>query len=94
MRSEGSYATGTATTTNVQYGHSLGEIVTAAAGAGLRVVRLDQHLDADRVVRLHEHVDADVSAPAMGSVQDPDGRWRMHLGGQDVPVFYTLIGQR
>ncbi len=79
---EGSYATGTATTTNVQYGHSLGEIVTATAGAGLRVVRLDEHLDAD------------VRAPGMGSVQDPNGRWRMHLGGQDVPVFFTLIAER
>ncbi len=80
--SDGSYATAAGTTTNVQYGHSLGEIVTAAADAGLRVIRLDEHLDAEE------------RAPGMGSVQDPDGRWRMHLGGQDVPVFYTLIAER
>jgi SAM-dependent methyltransferase len=81
--SDGSYSGApTGTTTHVQYGHSLGEIVTAAAGAGLRIVRLD------------EHMDSELAGPGMGAVRDPDGRYRLHLGGQDMPVFFTLIAER
>lgn len=84
ITNDGSYAGGAGAeqTTNVQYGHSLGEIVTAAVAAGLRVVRLD------------EHRDASITGFGMGCVQDPDGRWRLHLGGQDMPIFYTLIAER
>ena len=68
-------------TTNVQFGHSLGEIVTAAAGAGLRVLRLVEHLDSP--------VDmADLGHP------DPDGRYRLRLREQPVPMVYTLVAER
>lgn len=81
--STGSYA-GVSTpepTTNVQFAHSLGEIVTAAAGAGLRVSRLVEHLDSP--------VDmADLGHP------DPDGRYRLRLDGQPVPMLFTLVAGR
>jgi SAM-dependent methyltransferase len=80
--SEGSYAAAAGPTTNVEYAHSLGEIVTAAADAGLRIVRLVEHLDSPLI------------GPGMGAVRDPDGRWRLHMGGQDMPVFFTLIAER
>jgi SAM-dependent methyltransferase len=82
--SEGSYAAGAASeaTTNVQYAHSLGEIVTAAADAGLAVMRLVEHLDWPLL------------PPGAGAVRDPDGRWRLHLGGQDLPVLFTLIAEK
>jgi SAM-dependent methyltransferase len=80
--SDGSYAGGGEPTTNVQYGHSLGEIVTAAVDAGLRIVRLVEHLDSPLLV------------PGGAAVRDPDGRWRLHMGGQDMPVFFTLIAER
>ena len=68
-------------TETVQYAHSLGEIVTAAVAAGLRIERLDEHLDADRDER-------GVLAP------EEDGRYRWRLGGQPVPLAYTLIARR
>lgn len=76
----GSYAVPDAPVTIVQFAHSLGEIVTAAATAGLRVVRLDEHLD----------------APDLGSgyPPDPDGRQRFRASGQLLPVLYTLIAER
>ena len=64
----------------VEYGHSLGEIVTAAIGAGLRVDALHEHLDADRDDR------GDVLA------RDPDGRYRLRVGGELLPVRFTLAG--
>jgi SAM-dependent methyltransferase len=43
--STGSYAVASEPTVHVQYAHSLGEVVTAAVGAGLRIVSLTEHLD-------------------------------------------------
>jgi SAM-dependent methyltransferase len=68
-------------TETVQYAHSLGEIVTAAVSAGLRLERLDEHLDLDRDGR-------SILAP------EDDGRYRWRLGGQPVPLTYTLIARR
>jgi SAM-dependent methyltransferase len=81
--SDGSYAAATATaTTNVQFAHSLGQIVTAAVGAGLRIVGLEEHLDGP--------------FPISGADDrpDPDGRYRLRLTDQPLPVFYTLIAER
>ena len=81
--STGSYAAATcAVTTNVLYAHSLGEVVTAAADAGLRVIRLVEHLESP----LGEDG---------GGVRETDGRHRLRLaGGYCVPVLYTLIAER
>lgn len=65
---------------SVNYAHSLGEVVTAAARvAGLRI-------DA-----LHEHLDAafDPRGDILG--EEEDGRFRVRVGGQPLPVLYTLI---
>lgn len=68
-------------TETVQYAHSLGEIVTAAVAAGLRVERLDEHLEAGRDER------------SLLTPED-DGRYRWRLGGLPVPLAYTLIARR
>lgn len=78
MESTASYAVDTEPTTNVQYAHSLGEVVTAALGAGLRVVHLAEHLDAPEDVR-------GAGAP------DDDGRYRIRIGGYPIPLVYTLV---
>jgi SAM-dependent methyltransferase len=82
---DGSYADPDAhvgATQTVQYAHSLGEVVTAAIGAGLRVERLEEHLDAARDPR--------------GTVlaREDDGRYRLRLDGQPLPLLYTLIARR
>lgn len=72
-----------------QYAWSLGETVNAAIGAGLRVVRLDEHVDA--------------SFDPRGDVlrQEADGRFRLRIGtgaaGADpepLPVLFTLIAEK
>ncbi|MEU6034318.1 class I SAM-dependent methyltransferase [Actinomadura sp. NPDC047616] len=77
----GSYAAATQTTTTVQFAHSLGEIVTAAATAGLHVIRLDEHLDAPLDL-------------GRGIPPDADGRYRFRLNGRNLPLLYTLIAER
>ncbi len=78
--------------TTVQYGHSLGEVVTAALGAGLRIAHLEEHLSGSFNTG---HFDG----------PEDDGRYRLRLGvGAErdgrrepacpVPVLYTLIAQR
>lgn len=80
----GSYTDRTAVLANpttVQFSHSLGEIVTAAAGAGLRVVALHEHLDAPLDLTGHATADA-------------NGRYRLTVDGQDLPMLYTLLASR
>jgi SAM-dependent methyltransferase len=82
---DGSYADPelrVAATETVQYAHSLGEIVNAAIGAGLRIERLEEHLDAARDPR--------------GTVlaAEDDGRYRARVGGEALPLLYTLIARR
>lgn len=82
---DGSYAdpeAQVAATKTVEYAHSLGEVVTAAVGAGLRIDALHEHLDADRDGR--------------GGIlpRDEDGRRRLRLGGEVLPILYTLIASR
>jgi SAM-dependent methyltransferase len=66
----------------VEFGHSLGEIVTAALAAGLRLDALHEHLECDRDPR--------------GGLLEPDrdGRCRLRIGGERLPVLYTLIAAR
>jgi len=81
----GSYADAeadVAATTTVEYAHSLGEVVTAAVGAGLRIDALHEHLDAARDLR--------------GGLlpREADGRCRLRVGGEVLPLFYTLRASR
>jgi len=82
---DGSYADRDAkleATASVEYGHSLGEIVTAAIRAGLRVEALHEHLDCERDPR------GELLA------REDDGRYRLRIGGERLPVLYTLIASR
>jgi SAM-dependent methyltransferase len=82
---DGSYADrsmSVSATETVQYAHSLGEIVTAAVAAGLRVERLDEHLELARDPR------GDLLRAG------EDGRFRLRLGGESLPVAYTLVARR
>jgi SAM-dependent methyltransferase len=81
----GSYAdpdAAVAATATVEYGHSLGEVVNAAIAAGLRIDALHEHLDADR----------DGRGGLIGP--DPDGRYRLRLDGELLPLLYTLLASR
>ena len=74
----GDYATATRTGPQVQFQYSLGEIVTAAADAGLTLTELIEHLDSS----------FDICTGPVS--QEPDGRWRLRVDGQQLPVMYTL----
>jgi 2-polyprenyl-3-methyl-5-hydroxy-6-metoxy-1,4-benzoquinol methylase len=69
-------------TATIQYGHSLGEIVTAAIAAGLRIQALHEHLDVGSDPR------GDMLAPSA------DGRLRLEISGQRLPILFTLIAGR
>jgi SAM-dependent methyltransferase len=76
------YATETRTGPQVQFIYSLGEIVTAAADAGLRVTHLREHTDLSSSIgddRLE-----------LGS----DGRYRRRIDGHAVPVLFTMLARR
>ena len=67
---------------NVEFAYSLGEVVTAAADAGLRILQLAEHLD----------VSFD---PRSGVVrQELDGQWRLRIDGQPLPTLFTLRALR
>jgi SAM-dependent methyltransferase len=81
----GSYADPNApveATAEVVWAHSLGEVVNAAIAAGLRI-------DA-----LHEHMETDLDP--RGNVLPPgqDGRYRLEVSGERLPVLFTLIATR
>ena len=63
------------------YAHSLGEIVTAAIDADLRVEQL------------HEYVAAD-NNPHSILTADPDGMYRWRRDGELLPVMYGLRARR
>lgn len=72
-----------------QYAWSLGETVTAAIGAGLRIVRLDEHVEAPFDPR------GDVLT------REGDGQYRLRLGtgagggpAEPLPVLFTLIAEK
>lgn len=80
----GSYAdrdADVASTRTVEYAHSLGEVVTAALTAGLRIDGLLEHMDAVRDGR-------GLLTP------EADGRCRLRSGGEVLPLFYTLKASR
>jgi SAM-dependent methyltransferase len=62
----------------VQYPHSVGEIVTAAATAGLVVQRLG------------EHIAAELDPRGGMLTRGPDGLYRLPLGDSHLPVLYSL----
>ena len=68
-----------ASTATVEYGHSLGETVTAALDAGLRLEALREHTEADFDPR--------------GGMLEPeaDGRFRLRVSGELLPVLFTLV---
>ena len=66
----------------VNYPHSLGEIVSAAAGAGFRIDELTEHLASTFPYR-----------PGIETLED-DGRWRLRIAGQPMPVLFTLRATR
>ena len=82
---EGSYAGAdleVAATENVNYAHGLGEVVNAALAAGLRIERLDEHVDSDFDPR--------------GTLLAPgdDGRYRLRVGSELLPLLFTLVAAK
>ncbi len=76
------YATPLRTGPQVQFTHSLSEVVSAALAAGLRVVELKEH----RAV-------SDGLCVA-GWTQEADGRFRSRVDGEAQPVLFTLVARR
>jgi SAM-dependent methyltransferase len=69
-------------TAEVVYAHSLGEVVNAAIAAGLRI-------DA-----LREHMESDLDPRGDLLTQGQDGRYRLEVSGECLPVLFTLIATR
>jgi SAM-dependent methyltransferase len=81
----GSYAgadLSVAATASVEYGHSIAEVVNAALEAGLKIQRLDEHLDADFDPR------GDVLA------REEDGFYRLRVEGELLPVLFALVAAK
>jgi SAM-dependent methyltransferase len=71
-----------AATATVEYGHSLAEVVNAALGAGLKIQRLDEYLDAD-------------FDPRGGILKrEDDGRYRLRADGEQLPVLFALVAAK
>jgi SAM-dependent methyltransferase len=81
FEASGSYAIPDAETTanrSVEYAHGLGEIVSAAVGAGLGIDALTEWIDED-------------FDPRGGILAvEPDGRYRLRLGDQALPLTFSL----
>jgi SAM-dependent methyltransferase len=82
---DGSYAGAdleVAATENVNYAHGLGEVVNAALAAGLRIERLDEHLESDFDPR--------------GTLLAPgdDGRYQLRVGSELLPLLFTLVAAK
>ncbi|MBM7788938.1 class I SAM-dependent methyltransferase [Tenggerimyces flavus] len=77
---EGTYADGSASFSqaSVGYPHGLGEVVTASIRAGFHVDALTEFLRDEKENRLGI------------MVRDDDGWYRLPMGGQDLPVTYSL----
>jgi SAM-dependent methyltransferase len=81
----GSYAdreADVAVPTEIVYAHSLGETVSAAIAAGLRI-------DA-----LHEHLDSDFDPRGGVLVPEGEGRLGVRVTGERLPVVFTLLASR
>jgi SAM-dependent methyltransferase len=66
----------------VNFAHSLGETVTAVVEAGLRVDALTEHLEASHSPR------------PMVVPREEDGRCRLRLDGQLLPIIFTLLASK
>lgn len=73
------YASTMRTGPQVQFFHPLGEIVSAAASAGLYVRQL------------HEHTELSCDLSVAYLKREPDGRYRRRADGHALPVMFTLI---
>jgi SAM-dependent methyltransferase len=71
-----------AATASVVYGHSLAEVLNAALGAGLRIQRLDEYLDSDFDPR------GDILP------RGDDGRYRLRVDGELLPVLFALVAAK
>ena len=71
-----------ASSETVNFAHSLGETVTAAIEAGLRIDSLTEHLEASKPPR-----------PPLVPCES-DGRYRLRLDGQLLPVLFTLLATK
>jgi SAM-dependent methyltransferase len=71
-----------AATATVQYGHSLAEVVNSALGAGLKIQRLDEYLEADFDPR------GDMLP------REDDGRHRLRVDGELLPVLFALVAAK
>ena len=71
--------TGARTGPQVEFRHSLGDIVSAAAVGGLRVARLTEHTE----------VSCDLRDETLS--READGRFRHRIDGHALPVLFTLI---
>jgi SAM-dependent methyltransferase len=82
---DGSYADPSAhleSTVTVQYAHGIGEVVSAAIAAGLSIIHLGEQT----------HSPCDFRGDLGRS--DSDGRYRLRLGGQPIPLLYTVLARR
>lgn len=66
----------------VNFAHSLGETVTAAIETGLRIDSLTEHLEASK------------SGRGRLVPREADGRYRLRLDGQPLPILFTLLATR
>jgi SAM-dependent methyltransferase len=85
FENEGSYAVPDAQLPaggSVYFSHSVGEIVTAATAAGLRIDALTEHLQCS-----FEHRNA---IP----LREDDGWWRLRANGMALPLLFTLRATR
>lgn len=67
---------------NVNYAHTIGEVVTAAIEAGFRVDGLIEHVEASKSPR----------PPVL--TREADARYRLRWDGQALPVLFTLLATR
>lgn len=71
-----------ASSETVNFAHSLGETVTAAIEARMRIDSLIEHLDASK----------SPSPPIVA--READGRYRLRLDGQRLPILFTLLATK
>ena len=66
----------------INFAHSVGETVTAAIEAGLRIDSLTEHLETSKPPR----------PPVVP--REPDGRYRLRVDGQPLPILFTLLATK
>jgi SAM-dependent methyltransferase len=71
-----------ASSETVNFAHSLGETVTAAIQAGLRIDSVIEHLETSNSPR----------PPVVP--READGRYRLRLDGQPLPILFTLLATK